>query len=447
MTLKIPIRDMVKMVGSLRYQQGIDIVESMKTSKRETLVDEKIYVAVSVKDLENKSTLVWAIQNSGGKDFCIVHVHQPIQISVPGEMFHDQKVRLYRKDKEKAHKNLEKYLHICRQMQVTAEIIYIEMDTVEEGILQLISQCRVTKLVMGAAADRHYSMRMRNLQSKKAIYIHREAPVTCQIWFTCNGYLICSREAGRTENLYLESASPISLRQSEITRVNESAPSYSMVKNDDGIKVIVTEAENSKRKARFEASKRDEAEKSAVDALKKAKQWETVYFEELKRRKEIDKALREVKGDIEKMRSEYEIQIAESDMVIRKLKDKYTLSMEALRKLREEQEELKIELREVSKLKSKNEEEEASPSNHREPPQYFICPITQDIMEDPHVAADGFTYEGEAIRSWFERGHETSPMINKRLPHTTLVPNLALRSAIQEWLQVPESLNRSCDSH
>lgn len=56
-------------------------------------------------------------------------------------------------------------------------------------------------------------------------------------------------------------------------------------------------------------------------------------------------------------------------------------------------------------------------------------------MEDPQVAADGFTYEGEAIRCWLDSGHETSPMTNKRLPHTSLVPNLALRSAIQEWLQ------------
>jgi K+-sensing histidine kinase KdpD len=148
MTLKIPIQEMVKMVGSLR-SHGIDIPESMEINKK-----EKIYVAVTEKDLESKSSLVWAIQNSGGKEFCIVHVHQPI----PGEMFHEQKLRLYRKEKDKAHKNSEKYLQICRQMQVTAEIIYIETDSVEKGILQLISQRGVTKLVMGAAADRHYSM-------------------------------------------------------------------------------------------------------------------------------------------------------------------------------------------------------------------------------------------------------------------------------------------------
>nr|AAO63431.1 At3g61390 [Arabidopsis thaliana]BAC41832.1 unknown protein [Arabidopsis thaliana] len=427
MTLKIPIQEMVKMVGSLR-SHGIDIPESMEINKK-----EKIYVAVTEKDLESKSSLVWAIQNSGGKEFCIVHVHQPI----PGEMFHEQKLRLYRKEKDKAHKNSEKYLQICRQMQVTAEIIYIETDSVEKGILQLISQRGVTKLVMGAAADRHYSMRMRDLKSKKAIYIHREAPATCLIWFTCNGYLI-SREARRANNLYLECASSNSLSQSDITRGTES-----IVKDDDHlIKLAVTEAEASKRKARFEACKREEAEKTAVDALKKAKQWENVYFEELKQRKETEKALRKRNDELEKMRSESETQITESYTVIRKLQEKNNLSMETFRGIREEQEELKIKLREVSKLKGKREEEEASTSNHREPPQYFICPITHDIMEDPHVAADGFTYEGEAISRWFERGHETSPMINKRLPHTSLVPNLALRSAIQEWLQLRELLNR-----
>ncbi|KAF8045608.1 hypothetical protein N665_4635s0003 [Sinapis alba] len=361
------MQETVKTVGSLRFCGS----ESVETSKRDIVMDEKIYVAVTGRDLENKSSLVWAIQNSGGREFCIVYVHQPIQ-----------KLRLHRKEKERAHKSLDKYLNICRQMQVSAEKLFIEMDSVEEGILHLISNQGVKKLVMGAAADKHYSMRMKDLQSKKTIYIHREASSTCHIWFTCKGYLICSREGRKRDDLYLECASSNSSSQSEITKGTESVPSSSMVKDDDQI------------------------------AIKRAKQSENVYISELKRRKETEKALRQTKEELEKM--------------IRKLQYKYSLSMEALRRLRQEQEELKIELREVSKLKGNRE-------NHG-PPQYFICPITQDVMEDPHVAADGFTYEGEAISNWFERGHETSPMTNKRLTHTSLVPNLALRSAIQEWL-------------
>ncbi|KAJ0254925.1 U box domain-containing protein [Hirschfeldia incana] len=344
------------------------------------VMDEKIYVAVTGRDVESKSSLIWAIQNSGGREFSIVYVHQPFQ-----------ELRLYRKEMERAHKSLDKYLNICRQMQVGAEKICIEMDSVEEGILHLVSNHGVKKLVMGAAADRHYSMRMRALQSKKAIYIHREAPATCHIWFTCKGYLICSREGKKRDYLYLECASLNSSSKSEITKGTESLPSSSKVKDDDQIQV--------------------------TDAIKRAKHSENVYINELKRRKETEKVLRKTKEELEKM--------------IRKLQYKYSLSLEAFRRLRQEQEELKIELREVSKLKSNRK-------NHG-PPQYFICPITQDVMEDPHVAADGFTYEGEAISSWFERGHETSPMTNKRLPHTSLVPNLALRSTIQEWLQASTS--------
>ncbi|XP_011650749.1 U-box domain-containing protein 33 isoform X1 [Cucumis sativus] len=73
-------------------------------------------------------------------------------------------------------------------------------------------------------------------------------------------------------------------------------------------------------------------------------------------------------------------------------------------------------------------------AEHSQPPSYFICPIFQEIMQDPHVAADGYTYEAEAIRGWLDSGHETSPMTNLRLENRNLVPNRALRSAIQEWL-------------
>ncbi|XP_039818709.1 U-box domain-containing protein 70-like [Panicum virgatum] len=88
-------------------------------------------------------------------------------------------------------------------------------------------------------------------------------------------------------------------------------------------------------------------------------------------------------------------------------------------------------------------------------PSYFICPILQvnnrsnissiayqlscddeqEIMNDPYIAADGFTYEGEAIKGWLDSGHSTSPMTNLKLEHSQLVPNRALRSAILEWKQ------------
>ncbi|XP_021818980.1 putative U-box domain-containing protein 50 [Prunus avium] len=66
-------------------------------------------------------------------------------------------------------------------------------------------------------------------------------------------------------------------------------------------------------------------------------------------------------------------------------------------------------------------------------PSFFLCPIFQEVMKNPHAAADGFSYELDAIEEWLRMGHETSPMTNLRLKHTFLTPNHTLRSLIQEW--------------
>ena len=41
---------------------------------------DMIYVAVGVNVKECKSIILWAVQNSGGKRICILHVHQPPQL-------------------------------------------------------------------------------------------------------------------------------------------------------------------------------------------------------------------------------------------------------------------------------------------------------------------------------------------------------------------------------
>ncbi|XP_047067374.1 U-box domain-containing protein 33-like isoform X1 [Lolium rigidum] len=73
------------------------------------------------------------------------------------------------------------------------------------------------------------------------------------------------------------------------------------------------------------------------------------------------------------------------------------------------------------------------PDDKRQPPTSFICPMTQEIMRDPHIASDGFTYEGEAIKDWLQRGHKMSPTTYLSFTHHELIPNNALRFAIQEW--------------
>ncbi|RID52718.1 hypothetical protein BRARA_G00162 [Brassica rapa] len=70
-------------------------------------------------------------------------------------------------------------------------------------------------------------------------------------------------------------------------------------------------------------------------------------------------------------------------------------------------------------------------SNLRAPSHYF-CPILREIMEEPEIAADGFTYEKKAILAWLEK-HNISPVTRQKLDHFKLTPNNTLRSAIHDW--------------
>lgn len=53
-------------------------------------------------------------------------------------------------------------------------------------------------------------------------------------------------------------------------------------------------------------------------------------------------------------------------------------------------------------------------------------------MNDPCVAADGYTYDRRAIEQWLEVNNN-SPLTNMSLPNKNLIPNLMLLSAIIEW--------------
>ncbi|OQR72299.1 WD repeat [Tropilaelaps mercedesae] len=47
-------------------------------------------------------------------------------------------------------------------------------------------------------------------------------------------------------------------------------------------------------------------------------------------------------------------------------------------------------------------------------------------MQDPVIAADGYSYERGAIAQWLESGKVASPMTNEPLEHSMLIPNKTL---------------------
>ena len=65
-------------------------------------------------------------------------------------------------------------------------------------------------------------------------------------------------------------------------------------------------------------------------------------------------------------------------------------------------------------------------------PEHLLCPITQELMTDPVIAADGQTYDRKSITEWLSRGKRNSPLTGVNLPHTVLLQNVFARITISE---------------
>ena len=76
--------------------------------------------------------------------------------------------------------------------------------------------------------------------------------------------------------------------------------------------------------------------------------------------------------------------------------------------------------------------------DEEEKEEIFLCPITREIMCDPVLlAADGHSYEREAISTWLSQ-HTRSPMTGLDILEETdrmFYPNITLRHAILQSLE------------
>lgn len=79
-------------------------------------------------------------------------------------------------------------------------------------------------------------------------------------------------------------------------------------------------------------------------------------------------------------------------------------------------------------------------------PQSFLCPISQEIMNEPVVTEDGHVYDKQSIQEWFRRGNRTSPMTGLPLASIALLDEAPLKRAIDDYLKArPEILTRNLD--
>ncbi|MBA0674919.1 hypothetical protein Goari_016488 [Gossypium aridum] len=354
--------------------------------------EDTIYVAVGGVE-ESELTLLWVLHNLKPRKVCILHVHQPSKMissmyGVDGNLaeiiFDQQQIRgLEEVGKDMMNRILDEHLLFCSQAGVSAIRLHIQMDDVAKGIVELIRRHNIKKLVMGAAADEHFSEGMW-LMSEKAQYVNENAPFSCQIWFICREHLVHTRfETGQSSNAPSPSGSSYLTSSTEAAGIFGSTVSeereeseceielYDVLhsgeegsSNDqlfDRLEQALKEAESSNQKAFEESDRRVKAEMNATRAMRQAKMLERLY-NECKRENETALAKQnESLENIKRLREEelsvsreqnsvLESQVANSERRMKQLEDELSSALEQLQVSLKERDELQIELENSHKV-------------------------------------------------------------------------------------------------
>ncbi|KAI8545107.1 hypothetical protein RHMOL_Rhmol07G0017000 [Rhododendron molle] len=344
------------------------------------VVEDKMYVVVGKDIKKNESVVTWALQNSGGRNICLLHVDEPAQrILRMGTKFPTSQLKkhhnwLYRDVKRQEMNKLQQdYSTMCSCAGVHVDVLHIEMAYIGKGIVELINQHGIRNLVMGAAAEKHYSKKMMEPKSKKAIYVHEQAPTFCHIWFICKGHLVHTRE-GTSDGVSMEVASSTlqvspntetrqssSLRSQSLAegtydplKLTSSGPNFhrgvwSILRGITGMRVstfslpssvleghtndeLYDRLKQSMEEAFDESTRRREAEKDAIDAIHR------VNFL-LLCNKEVEEAL----AIALEHKSSLESQIANSELKVKDLEQKMFSNVQLLQNYKQERNELQIE--------------------------------------------------------------------------------------------------------
>ncbi|KAJ7969926.1 U-box domain-containing protein kinase family protein [Quillaja saponaria] len=337
-------------------------------------LEETVHVAVGKDVEESEKMLLWAVQNFAGKKICLLHVYQPDHVNsmtetkLSGNELKYRHLRAFQElERQELHELLDQYLLTLARAGVQANKVWIEMDNIEKGIVEIIVQHNIRWLVMGAAEDNYHSGKLAEPESRKAIFVLQQAPHYCIIWFVCRGNLI-STWGGRSDRSE-EDTSPLLLLNSDnfiseyvteelkfpdkegasddLAGTQGSFSSHCSGHPDWSLdRVILTSklnliqldederykeeaardidvrlqqaigyTENSKRIEFKEAVKRWEVEDTAMEAKCKAKALESLSAKEISSRKEMEDLLEREKQEVEKMKNQRDELMGELSMV------------------------------------------------------------------------------------------------------------------------------------
>ncbi|KAL2324548.1 hypothetical protein Fmac_023606 [Flemingia macrophylla] len=294
-------------MGSIVWGEGVEDADA-----------DTVYVAVGKNAQKSQQLLHWALNNFSAKQFCLLHIHQPhsrnsflgrnLSGVVPNEH-----------GNQSVHEILDQYILTLVPEGVRVHKLLIEMDDIEKGIAKAIAQHSIRCLVMGAAGDGYNLGKLAKQESEKAIFVREQALLSCNIWFICNGSLICTRiyskhtsevETGRA---LLVLNSNKEAKQSKKVK-SESTPDALKYLDSDDMKEIKSGTSNHSLNSKWSFNNIMDRSKLANLMFHEDESFESRYAMEI-RRKEVEEQLAKAKQEVQKMKNERDEMLDELKMV------------------------------------------------------------------------------------------------------------------------------------
>ncbi|KAM3372470.1 hypothetical protein ACQJBY_019383 [Aegilops geniculata] len=158
-----------------------------------------LHVAVGRSPEKTLPLLRWAFRRFGCARVALVHVHQPSPViptllgKIPAAQATEELVLSHRRsERDERNRILLAYLAFCQRAQVQATVLVTENEQINDGIVALVRDHAVTKLIMGSIPDNCFKLKAGH---NKEYFMAKNAPAFCEIWFVWRGRHIWTREA------------------------------------------------------------------------------------------------------------------------------------------------------------------------------------------------------------------------------------------------------------
>uniref|UniRef100_A0A0E0HXX9 Exocyst subunit Exo70 family protein n=1 Tax=Oryza nivara TaxID=4536 RepID=A0A0E0HXX9_ORYNI len=160
---------------------------------------EKVYVAISPIQSVCLPMLLWTLNNTPpGKTVILLRIYRPartnlIPIAVCGSVQTRLPAGFYTHEARTGEKMLRDYLRVCESQKFHAEVLTAEKENVELGLVELVSELKITTLIMGGGLYRKGGMKNMML-ADRTITVLEKADPSCKIFVLNRGNLFFIRE-------------------------------------------------------------------------------------------------------------------------------------------------------------------------------------------------------------------------------------------------------------